>query len=74
MEPMNDKHAIVDLIDVLLKKGAVIKADLIITVADVPLVGLSLHAVIAGMTMMQEYGMLAKFDEHCRSQPLRPRQ
>jgi hypothetical protein len=74
MEPINDKHAIVDLIDVLLKKGAVIKADLIITVADVPLVGLSLHAVIAGMTMMQEYGMLAKFDEHCRSQPLRPRQ
>jgi hypothetical protein len=74
MEPINDKHAIVDLVDVLLKKGAVIKADLIITVADVPLVGLSLHAVIAGMTMMQEYGMLAKFDEHCRSQPLRPRQ
>lgn len=74
MEPIKDKHAIVDLIDVLLREGAVIKADLVITIADVPLIGLSLHAVIAGMTTMQEYGMLAEFDEHCRSQPLRPGQ
>lgn len=74
MEPSKDEHAIVDLVDVLLREGAVIKADLVITVAGVPLVGLSLHAVIAGMTTMQEYGMLAEFDEHCRSRPLRPEQ
>lgn len=72
MEPSNDEHAIVDLVDVLLREGAVIKADLVITVAGVPLVGLSLHAVIAGMTTMEEYGMLTEFDEHCRSRPLRP--
>lgn len=58
MEPTKNEHAIVELIDVLLREGAVIKADLVITVADVPLVGINLHAVIAGMTKMQEYGML----------------
>lgn len=66
MEPTKDQHAVVELVDVLLRKGAIVRADVVITVADVPLVGISLHAAIAGMTKMEEYGLLEGLDEDCR--------
>ena len=63
MEPTkDDTHAIVELIDVLLRDGAVIQADVIVTVADIPLIGISLRAAIAGMTTMTEYGMFEDWD------------
>lgn len=56
MEPTkDDPHALVEFLDVLLREGVVIQADVIVTVADVPLVGISLRAAIAGMTTMEEY-------------------
>lgn len=64
MKPKKDQHAVVELADILLQKGAVIKADVVVTVADVPLIGISLHAVIAGMTTMQEYGMFQEFQQN----------
>ena len=63
MKPVkNDTHAVVELVDVLLRDGAVIQADAIITVAGIPLVGLSLRAAIAGMTTMTEYGLFEQWD------------
>ena len=53
-----DDDAVVDLLDVILRDGVVLQADVIITVADVPLVGISLRAAIAGMATMSEYGLL----------------
>jgi hypothetical protein len=58
-----DDDAIVDLLDVLLDEGVVVEADVLITVADVPLVGVKLRAAVAGMTTMTEYGMLEQWDE-----------
>lgn len=50
--------AVVDLLDVILRDGVVVQADVIVTVADVPLVGISLRAAVAGMATMSEYGLL----------------
>ena len=56
MKPARDRDAVVDLLDVVLRDGVVVEADVIISVADVALVGISLRAAIAGMTTMTEYG------------------
>lgn len=69
MEPTRpDGHAIVDLLDVLLTEGAIVQADVVVTVADVPLIGINLRAAIAGMTTMVEYGMFTEWDEEVRDQ------
>jgi hypothetical protein len=58
MEPTRtDQHAVVELLDVLLDEGVIIQADVVVTVADIPLVGISLRAAIAGMAKMSEYGV-----------------
>ena len=57
MEPTRtEEHAIVELLDVLLENGVIIQADIVVTVADIPLVGISLRAAIAGIAKMSEYG------------------
>ncbi|WP_071391206.1 gas vesicle protein GvpM [Haloprofundus marisrubri] len=66
-----DDDAVVDLVDVLLTKGAMIQADLVITVADIPLVGVQLRAALAGMETMLEYGLLTEWDEKTRERALR---
>ena len=62
MKPTKDNNAVVDLLDVLLRDGAIIQADVVITVADIPLVGLSLRAAIAGMSTMTDYGYFEEWD------------
>lgn len=71
MKPSRDRDALVDVLDVLLRDGAMIQADILITVADVPLVGINLQAAIAGMTTMQEYGFFETWDMETRSRPER---
>lgn len=61
-----DENALVDLVDLLLYKGAVVEADVLITVADIPLVGLKLRAALAGMETMVEYGIFEEWDERQR--------
>lgn len=69
MEPTKDEtHTIVEFVDVLLREGIVIQADVIVTVADIPLVGISLRAAIAGMTTMTDYGMFEDWDAAHRHQ------
>jgi hypothetical protein len=63
MKPTRDTNdAVVDLVDVILRDGAVVEADVIITVADIPLIGLKLRAALAGMTTMTEYGLFEEWD------------
>ncbi len=56
-----------DLLDRVLDKGLVIHADVIISVAGIPLIGVNLRAAIAGMETMLEYGMMRDWDEAIRA-------
>jgi len=59
----NSGATLVDLLDRVLDKGLVLQADLIISVAGIPLLGLKLHAALAGIETMLEYGMWEQWDE-----------
>ncbi|MFC3958714.1 gas vesicle protein GvpM [Halovivax cerinus] len=72
MEPTDE--GLVDLVDVLLRDGAVLRADVVVSVADVPLVGISLSAAIAGMETMNAYGMLEEWDGAKRANAVARRQ
>ena len=68
MEPTRDLHAtLTDLLDRVLDKGAIINADVIITVSGIPLIAVNLRAAIAGMETMLEYGLMTDWDEMTRS-------
>ena len=68
MEPTRNSHAtLVDLLDRVLDKGLVINADLIISVAGVPLIGVNLRAALAGMETMLEYGLMKDWDARTRA-------
>jgi len=67
MEPTRDTHAtLVDLLDRILDKGLVINADVIISVAGIPLLGVNLRAALAGMETMLKYGVMQDWDEKSR--------
>lgn len=67
MQPTkSDENAVVELVDVLLREGVILRADVVVTVADVPMVGINLQAAIAGMATMTDYGLLEEFDETVR--------
>lgn len=68
MEPTRNSHAtLVDLLDRVLDKGLVIHADLIISVAGIPLIGVNLRAALAGMETMQKYGLMTDWDQSIRA-------
>jgi len=56
----------VDLLDRLLDKGMILNADLIISVAGVPLIGISLKAALASIETMLDYGMMEAWDQSIR--------
>jgi hypothetical protein len=67
VEPVRDTQAtLVDLLDRILDKGLVIYADVIVSVAGVPLIGVNLRAALAGMETMLKYGVMVDWDEKCR--------
>ncbi|VFQ43058.1 gas vesicle protein [Desulfoluna butyratoxydans] len=75
MEPENHtKATLVDLLDRILDKGLVIHADLVVSVAGIPLIGLNLKAALAGMETMVKYGMLKDLDESMRARERDARQ
>ena len=58
MEPTREtKAGLVDLLDRVLEKGLIIHADVVITLAGVPLIGISLKAALASIETMLDYGM-----------------
>jgi len=66
MEPSRLECDINDVLDKLLNKGLVLNADLIISVAGIPLLGVNLRAAIAGMETMLEYGIMEAWDKSTR--------
>lgn len=54
----NDKIGIVELIDRALNKGILLNADLIITVADIPLLAANLRLALASVETMLKYGVM----------------
>lgn len=60
------ESCLVEVLDRLLNKGAVLNADLIISVAGIPLIGVTLRAMIAGMETMLEYGIMEDWDKSSR--------
>ncbi len=68
MEPSRDSRAtLVDLLDRILDKGLILNADLIISVAGVPLLGVNLKAALAGMETMLKYGVMQDWDQKTRA-------
>ena len=71
MEPSKpEEGAVVDLVDAILRDGVVLQADVIISVTDVPLIGLKLRAALAGMDTMTEYGIFEDWDRTHRRRAL----
>lgn len=69
MEPDREwksRATLVDLLDRVFDKGVVIQADLIISVAGIPLIGVNLRAALAGMETMLKYGLLQDMDAKTR--------
>jgi hypothetical protein len=60
------ENDLVDLLDKLLNRGLILNADIIISVAGIPLIGVSLKAAIAGIETMLEYGMMEAWDQRTR--------
>jgi len=58
---------LVELVDTLLDRGLYLNLDVIISVADIPLIGLNLRATLAGMETMLEYGMMRDWDQRTRA-------
>lgn len=54
----NTNIGIVELIDRTLNKGVILNADLIITVADVPLLAANLKLALASVETMLKYGVM----------------
>ena len=75
MKPIRETQVtLVDLLDRVLEKGVVIQADLIVSVAGIPLIGVNLRAAIAGMETMVKYGIMRDWDEAIRAQEGRRKQ
>ncbi len=69
MEPVLDwkgRATLVDLLDRVFDKGVVIYADVYISVAGIPLLGINLRAALAGMETMLEYGVMQDMDVKSR--------
>jgi hypothetical protein len=64
------ESALVELIDRIVMKGVILHADIIISVAEIPLIGISLRAAIAGIKTMLDYGMMEAWDEKIRRSAL----
>ena len=65
--PTKFKQAtLVDLLDRALDKGVVVSADLVVSLAGIPLVGVNLRAAVAGMETMLRYGLMRDWDERIR--------
>ncbi len=73
MEPTRyTKTTLVDLLDRLLDKGLIINADIIISLAGIPLVAVNLRAAIASVETMLEYGLMNDFIQPTVRDSLRP--
>ena len=69
MKPVKPSRVrLAQLLDRALDKGLVLDADLLITVAGIPLLAANLRLVLASIETMREYGMMDAWDETVRAQ------
>lgn len=62
MEPTRHGRAtLVDLLDRVLEKGLVLNADILISLAGIPLIAVNLKAAIASVETMLKYGYMTDF-------------
>lgn len=61
------KATLDDLLERILDRGVVLNLDLIIGIANIPLIGISLRAAIAAIETMIDYGMMSVWDERIRA-------
>ncbi len=54
----NDRVGLAELLDRALKKGIILNADLVISVAEVPLLAANLRLALASVETMLKYGMM----------------
>jgi len=63
------RATIVDLLDRVLDRGLFLRADLVISLAGIPLIGATLSVAVAGTETMLKYGILSDWDEAIRAVP-----
>jgi hypothetical protein len=69
VEPIrNSNGTLVDLLDRILDKGLVIYADVVVSMAGIPLIGISRRAALPGMDTMVKCGIMVVWDEMLRDQ------
>ena len=66
MEPTKETGHVVELVDILLREGVVVAADVVVSVAEIPLVGIQLRLALAGMTELTEHELFTEWDESIR--------
>jgi len=75
MEPetpqWRDRATLVDLLDRVLDRGIFLRADVVISLAGIPLIGVTLSVAIAGTETMLKYGILTDIDQEIRALPPR---
>ena len=73
MEPelpkWNNRATLVDLLDRVLDRGLFLRADLVISVAGIPLIGATLSLAVAGTETMLKYGVMSDWDKEIRALP-----
>ena len=73
MEPQlpkwHSRATFVDLLDRILDRGLFLRADLVISVAGIPLIGATLSVAVAGMETMLKYGIMTDCDRELRALP-----
>lgn len=72
MKQGGQRSSFVDLLDRLLDRGVYLQADLIVTVAGVPLLGARLNALLGGIETLVSYGVFRDWDEAIRTQSREP--
>ena len=76
MEPQlptwHDRATLVDLLDRVLDRGLFLRADLVVCMAGIPLIGVSLSAALAGTETMLKYGFPADWDQAIRAEAPAP--
>ena len=65
---LHSRATLSDLMDRLLDRGLFLRADLVISVAGIPLIGASLSLALAGMETMLKYGVLNDMDREMRAE------
>ena len=60
------RATVVDLLDRILDRGLILDADILISLAGVPLIGIKLRVALAGMETMVRYGLMQDWDESVR--------